>query len=216
MSSAVWVIGILALAAIGRGARGRMTPPAQKPPKRRGVDAPARGVDARAEPAPKSPKRLGVDAATQKKLEDMITAEALRQGVPPSVALATAWIESRMDPNAEGDKWWHEDPQRFEAVPKDHPDRWNRKLWHSYGLFQLLAAYHVSKTEHPEILLSPQLNIERGVRKLAKLLLRYGTNLDKVRLAYTGARTTNQTNIEATLQRWHAALRKYGYDEPRP
>lgn len=149
------------------------------------------------------------------RMEALIRRVARAQGVPEPVALATAWIESRMDPNAEGDLQWHTNDKRFEAVvPRDSPHRWQRSLWHSYGLFQLLAPYHVRGAETPLVLLDPEINAQRGVAFLARLMRRHAGDLDAVRLAYTGQLGSGSVNAQRTLQKWHAALARYGYDDP--
>lgn len=130
--------------------------------------------------------------------------------VPPHVALATAWLESRFEPQAEGDLRWHENQARFDAVvPPDSPFRAQPELWHSYGLFQLLAPYHVRRDEDPRILLKPALNIERGVAFLGRLLKRAGGDVDRVRLLYTGAVGASPELRAVILERWHEALARF-------
>lgn len=149
------------------------------------------------------------------KMEALIRREARAQGVPEPVALATAWVESRMDPHAEGDLQWHTNDKRFEStVPRDNPHRWQRSLWHSYGLFQLLAPYHVKGAETPMVLLDPEINTQRGVAFLGRLLKRHAGDLDAVRLAYTGQLGSDSSMARRTLEKWHAALARYGYDDP--
>jgi len=149
-------------------------------------------------------------------MEGLIRREARAFNVPEPIALATAWIESKFDPTAEGDKRWHENDRRFDAVvPKDNPHRWQRDLWHSYGLFQLLAPYHVRKHESPLVLLDPETNANRGVAHLARLLRRHNGDLDAVRLAYTGALQAPLDVQDRILRKWHEGLRKFGYDDPR-
>lgn len=163
---------------------------------------------------PKAPR--APQTPSQSAMEGIIRREARAFGVPEPVALATAWVESRLDPFAEGDKAWHENEKRFEAVvPKDNPHRWQRALWHSYGLFQLLAPYHVRKNESPLVLLDPETNANRGVAYLARLIKRHVGNLDDVRLAYTGALQAPADVQDRILRKWHDALARYGYDDPR-
>lgn len=159
-------------------------------------------------------KRPSADRNPQ--IEAAIRRAAATYGVPEPVALATAWVESRMDPNAEGDLQWHANDKRFDAVvPRDNPHRWQRALWHSYGLFQLLAPYHVRGNESPLVLLDPLVNIDRGVKHLARLMKRHAGDLDAVRLAYTGQTPGSHSELsQRTLEKWHAALARYGYDDP--
>lgn len=125
----------------------------------------------------------------------LIRQTADRHQVPQHVALAFAWVESRLNPDAEGDLLWHtrKDGQlyarhvfsnpKFQFNPwKDEPAR-----WHSYGLFQLLACYHVSAHEDPRSLLVPATNADRGCREIARLLRITRGDVAAARLAYTGA-----------------------------
>lgn len=150
-------------------------------------------------------------------MKALISRLAVQAGVPVPVALATAWLESRFNPNAEGDLLWHTRDAKFEAaVPKNHPFRSDRALWHSYGLFQLLAPYHVKMNENPLVLLDPEINAQRGIAFLARLMRKHAGNVDAVRLAYTGqlhAAADSKNQLE-TLERWHSALAKFGYSEP--
>lgn len=146
----------------------------------------------------------------------IIKREAAAQGVPEPVALAMAWVESGMNPHADGDLDWHERTTLFDnVVPHYHPFRWNRKLWHSYGLFQLLAPYHVGPKESPEILYDPEVNAQRGIRYIKKLWNRHKGNLDAIRLAYTGISPSkiNEPGSQKVLARWYAALKRYGYEQ---
>jgi soluble lytic murein transglycosylase-like protein len=137
----------------------------------------------------------------------MIRDEAVRQGVPTEIALATARVESNFDPTREGDLQWHTRAARFDAnVPRDNPFRSQPELWHSYGLFQLLAPYHVLPGEDPRALLNPQINTERGVRTLKRLLLKYNGDPDTVRLRYTGAWRSDAATQAKVLAKWRKAL----------
>jgi len=162
----------------------------------------------------KKPKRGNV---ADEKIRAIIRDAARRNGVPEPVALATAWIESGFNPYEEGDLGWHQNAERFESVvPQGHPHRWDRKAWHSYGLFQLLAPYFVRMQEHPADLLSPELNADRGTKYLARLMKRHSGDLDEVRLAYVGLPVDRRDALaERVLTKWHKVLRKFGYDDPR-
>jgi hypothetical protein len=165
-------------------------------------------------------KQLRSDASKREEYDrmvDIIRREARAQGVPEAVALAMAWVESKLDPNEEGDLYWHENETRFDnVVPQGHPWRWKRDAWHSYGLFQLLAPYHVKSNEAPAVLLDPIVNAHRGIKQIAKLWRRHDGDLDAMRLAYVG-RPTNRIDGPAmkVLNKWHAALARFGYTEPR-
>jgi hypothetical protein len=149
----------------------------------------------------------------QEAIEALIRTEAIRQGVPPHVALATAWVESRMQPNAEGDTRWHDNAERFrKSVPQDNPYRSIPKLWHAYGLFQLLAPYHVRGNESPLVLLDVPTNIERGVTRLRELLA-ISRDLDEVRLRYVGATKLSPERREPILHEWRNALQRYMVQE---
>ena len=151
--------------------------------------------------------------AQRRELEARIRAEAARQGVPAHVALATAWVESRMNPDAEGDLRWHENVDRYRAkVPASNPYASLPKLWHSYGLFQLLAPYHVQANESPLVLLDPQINIERGVKHLARLL-DASNDLDEVRLRYVGGMKLSPEKQAPILHEWRNALQRYLNEE---
>jgi Transglycosylase SLT domain len=116
------------------------------------------------------------------RMRKLIRGEAIRQGVPTEIALATARVESNFDPTVEGDRNWHLNTERFErVVPKGHPHRSEREAWHSYGLFQLLAPYHVRMDEHPRVLLDPAINAARGVAALKRLLDRHNGDPSLVR-----------------------------------
>lgn len=157
-------------------------------------------------------RRKTDDATSQpmrEAIEALIRVEAERQGVPAHVALATAWVESRMRPDAEGDTRWHDNAERYrKAVPKDNPYRSIPKLWHAYGLFQLLAPYHVRGNESPLVLLDVPTNIERGVTRLRELLA-ISRDLDEVRLRYVGATKLSPERQEPILHEWRNALQRY-------
>lgn len=141
------------------------------------------------------------------RMRQLIRAEALRQGVPVDVALATARVESNFDSSAPGDLNWHKNAARFEAnVPASSPYRNQPELWHSYGLFQLLAPYHVKGDEDPRILFDPQVNAERGIAFLRRLLLAHHGDLNKVRLYYTGAHRADEAIKTKVLAKWANAL----------
>lgn len=123
-----------------------------------------------------------------------IRLEADRHGVARPVALAFAWVESRFNPSLQGDLNWHlkdggalyrrlvRDAPRFSM----NPARTQPELWHSYGLFQLLAPYHLEPREHPHVLLDARVNARRGIATIAKLLSRTSGDPRRARMAYVG------------------------------
>jgi Transglycosylase SLT domain len=124
----------------------------------------------------------------------IIRAAADKAGLSRRVALAFAWIESRHNPRAAGDLLWHERDggklYRLHVLGQkrlaNNPDRERRELWHSYGLFQLLACYHVLDTESPLRLYDPVVNAERGCAAIARLIRRTKGDVRGARLAYVG------------------------------
>lgn len=139
----------------------------------------------------------------------LIRAEAERQGVPAAIALAFARVESNFNPRAEGDKQWHLNTKRYnEVVPRDSPYFDQPELWHSYGLYQLLAPYFVEYNEDPRILLSPEINAQRGIKRIFNLYRLKGGDLDQVRIAYVGAGQADAATQAAILARFHTALER--------
>jgi len=176
-----WVLGIL----------GAMLLMNQKKPKV--VSSAGNPMDARYEP-----------------IRKVILAAAKKYGVPPRVALAFAWIESRFDTKAAGDKQWAEwdDGARYKknvlenpALAKN-PYRNTPAVWHSYGLFQLLAPYFVTGSESPNILYLPEINADRGVKKIANSLKATKGNVQEARILYAGAANLSaetKNNIAAKI-----------------
>lgn len=123
-----------------------------------------------------------------------IRLEADRHGVPRTVALAFAWVESRFDPTLQGDLDWHlkQNGALYRRLVRDaprfafNPARLIPEVWHSYGLFQLLAPYHTEPREHPHALLDPRTNTQRGMKAIATLLQRAKKDPRRARLAYVG------------------------------
>lgn len=136
----------------------------------------------------------------------MVRVEAREQGVPALLALATARVESHFDHDAIGDRNWHLNRSRFDrVVSRESPYYDQPELWRSYGVFQLLAPYHVEPGEDPRVLLDPPTNIARGVRRLKDLLSRCNGDWDAVRLAYKGIARDNP-NAPRVLRRFHHAI----------
>lgn len=124
----------------------------------------------------------------------VIREAADRHQVPRQVALAFAWCESRLNPNAQGDLDWHEKRggSLYQSMVRDaakfehNPARYEPAAWHSYGLFQLLAPYHVKPSEHPRVLLNPAINADRGCAEIRRLLTKARGDVRSARLAYVG------------------------------
>ena len=148
----------------------------------------------------------------------LIRAEAERQGVDPKLALATAEVESNFNPRAAGDLGWAtwNDGARYKQhvlgndALTSNPARLDPSVWHSYGLFQLLAPYHVTGREHPSVLYDPAVNAQRGVAYLRALAKRYGGDPAQVRLAYAGALHLDAASQERALTRFAKAFEQWG------
>lgn len=147
----------------------------------------------------------------------LVADTARARGLEPRIALAFASVESRFDPRAEGDKTWHlkEAGERYNRLVRDapqfadNPARLEPWKWHSYGLFQLLAPYHVLPNEDPTVLFDPVINAQRGVETIKRLLVRSGGDPIKARLLYTGA-TRKAASIQAEItQRISVALEQF-------
>lgn len=128
-------------------------------------------------------------------IRDMIAVSAKKYGVPLRVALAFAWLESRFNPKAKGDLNWAkwDNGSRYKKyvlnnpVFAKNPYRNTPEVWHSYGIFQLLAPHFVSGVENPAILYIPEINIDKGVKKIANSLKASKGNVAEARIIYAGA-----------------------------
>jgi hypothetical protein len=151
----------------------------------------------------------------QARMAELIRAEARRQGVDENVALAFAEVESGLDPNAVGDENWASKHDRlYRELVKEGPLASNpyandRKLWRSYGLFQLLAPYHVQGAEDPRILLNPTVNARRGIGHIRRLGVRTQQDWNKARLLYTGATKSARAKQDQIVQRFERAMEKW-------
>lgn len=96
-----------------------------------------------------------------------------------------------------------------------NPARLDPSAWHSYGLYQLLAPYHVPAHMHPREMLRTSLNAEIGIRFIATLLRQANGDPAKARLAYVGCgldgkRCSEQTRaavlaaFAAAYEHWNA------------
>jgi hypothetical protein len=123
-------------------------------------------------------------------IRTLIEREAVAQGVPANVALLFAELESGFNPRAYGDRdWATQRPQKWrelrERMPLN-PAIDDPTVWGSYGLFGLLAAYHVQPHEHPHVLWDPTVNARRGVTTLKRMLARAAGDVRAARLLYVG------------------------------
>jgi soluble lytic murein transglycosylase-like protein len=158
----------------------------------------------------------------------IILQAAEKHRVPPEVALAFAWCESKFIPTAEGDLGWaaRDGGKRYERnVLNAHrlranPGRDDPDCWHSYGLFQLLACYHVADQEHPRALLDAERNAEVACRFIRGLLNRTGGDAEAARLLYVGLPLHGESsaaerakvlgNLRVALERFRAYAAKDG------
>jgi len=138
-------------------------------------------------------QQRGGSSASKVAMQALVRRLAHSLGVPAAVALAFADIESGFDAAREGDlDWPSKRPDLYRSLILDNaafnsnPARGDARAWHSYGLFQLLAPYHVRPEEHPRTLLDPQTNAVRGITQIRALLRRAGGDVAGARLAYIG------------------------------
>ena len=137
--------------------------------------------------------RRQVHPSYEKRVLEIIDRAAAKHGVPVNVARAFAWVESKLRPLAQGDEQWAtKRPEKYRQLVLDNPKmahnpaREDPSAWRSYGLFGLLAAYHARPDEHPRVLLDPEINADRGVATIARLLRQHGGDAVAARLAYVG------------------------------
>lgn len=166
---------------------------------------------------------------TEHVVRDLITEAADRHQIPRRVALAFAWLESRFRVNAVGDLDWatRDDGRRYRAHVladprlKSNPARDDPAAWCSYGLFQLLAAYHVEPHEHPRELLDPRRNADRGCAFIRRLLQRTKGDVQQARWVYLGLSVEDAKHAQAreeASKKLRAALRLFSMltDEKEP
>ena len=157
-------------------------------------------------------------------IKAIIREAADRHRIPRRVALAFAWCESRLDPDAKGDLNWstRDNGRRYQAHVlsahrlRENPARSDPTVWHSYGLFQLLACYHVRSDEHPSVLYDPMLNADRGCAFIARLLAQVSGNVESARLRYVGLPLESESTATArreTLTRLRQALSRFEDEE---
>jgi hypothetical protein len=140
--------------------------------------------------APIADKGSAQGSTPSPEIRMLIEREANAQGVPPSIALAFAELESGFNPRAFGDRDWPaRHPKQWQEVRDRMPDNPAINyptVWGSYGLFGLLAAHHVGSHEHPHGLWNPTVNTQRGVGALKHALKRASGDVRAARLLYVG------------------------------
>lgn len=149
-----------------------------------------------------APMRLAIENAAKK------------HNVPLKYALAFAWLESRFNPRAKGDLKWHQwdDGARYKKFVLNNPTFANNpfrntpEVWHSYGLFQLLAPHFLLGHENPAILFYPEINADRGVKKIANSLKTAKGDIGEARVIYAGASKLSQATKDELKRRLTEAL----------
>jgi hypothetical protein len=152
--------------------------------------------------------------AQQKTMATLIARIARELDAPVDVALAFAWLESRLNPAAQGDLQWpttHADKFRELVTVKlaQSPYAGDASLWHSYGLFQLLAPHFVGPREDPRVLLDPEVNARRGITFLKRQLAAHNGDVGKARLAFAGALSSSSAYQGRVLARLASALDQF-------
>jgi hypothetical protein len=171
------------------------------------IAAAARRV--RAAVSPQRPRRAG--ARPPPEIRALIEHQAIAQGVLPEIALVFAELESDFNPNAYGDRdWAFTHPGEWLATQQrlpDNPAINDPSAWGSYGLFGLLAAYHVQPREHPHVLWDPEWNAQRGVAAVKHALNRAAGDVRGARLLYVGCGLDGSRCSLKYRQRTEALLR---------
>lgn len=166
-------------------------------------------------PAPSAPSPTPAKL-TRAQVVTLIERQAKAQGVPPTLALAFADIESRLNPDAEGDITWHEreDGARYRKHVlgnkrlASNPALLEAPAWHSYGLFQLLAPWHVDADQHPRSLLNAEVNAQKGVAAIKRALKQAKGDPYGARLAYVGCGVDGSSCDAKTVRDVREKLRK--------
>jgi hypothetical protein len=184
--------------------------------------SPTRAAYSPSQPPP-SPRHSLARPLSRNELLSLIAGEARSWGLHPALAAAFADRESQLDPNAEGDPGWpnknNGDNYRRYVLQNqkfaNNPWRTQPELWHSYGLFQLLAPFHLEGNEHPYTLLDPVINTQRGVRVVKHMLDQSNGDLYEARRRYVGcgpgsACESNPTQRQRIDSAWQQTLQKWG------
>ena len=120
----------------------------------------------------------------------LIERAAYGQHVHPRAALLFAELESGFNPFAyTASDWADAHPGHWQALRRRMPRNPaidNPAAWGKYGLFGLLAAYHVRPTEHPHVLWNAAVNATRGIAAVRLALERARGDMRTARLLYLG------------------------------
>ena len=152
----------------------------------------------------------------QRTMMQYIAGKAHAAGVPTELALAFAWLESRFNPAAKGDLLWADKfPDRYKRYVLENPAlsanpyKHDRALWHSYGLFGLMAAHFTRGAEHPHLLYNHEVNTDRALVFIKRLLRENGNDPVATRLAYAGAGNAAVETQQLLESRVKSALRQF-------
>lgn len=175
--------------------------------------AAARRVHAAVAPGPA--RRRGSRPSPE--IRALIEREAIAQGLAPEIAFVFAELESGFNPNVYGDRDWAiRHPGEWQATQQRMPDNpaiRDPSAWGSYGLFGLLAPYHVGPLEHPHVLWDAALNTQRGVAAVKHALESAHGDIRSARLLYVGCgwhgSRCSRKYIAQTDKRLRAATRNW-------
>lgn len=149
-------------------------------------------------------------------IEDEIIRQAKSRNLDPSIALLFADLESGIK-NVTGDYNWPDNSENWKKVIRNYPGNpylKNRKLWISYGPFQLLAVWHLKKLDSmasPEILGNLKNNVKIGVSVIKNLEQKYNGDLLQMRMAYSCGTPSSCPESKAILiaQRLQLKVKDY-------
>lgn len=157
-------------------------------------------------------------------IQNIIVAEAKRQGLDPAVALLFADLETGIKNTTGDDRWpyrvrndgrtnWEatvRDESRYDTNPyKNNPD-----IWISYGPFQLLSphtVYQFDRNADPRKLADVKLNTKLAVAKIIRLRELYKGDVSRMRHAYVcGSDTGCPGSKDMIIARLRDKAPKYG------
>lgn len=165
--------------------------------------------------SPKPPRRPSTGRSPSPVVRAAIVNAAQRHGVPIGLLMAFADLESGFNPLAEGDSGWVKRSNNYLANVlgnkriSSNPYRGDPTLWHSYGLFQLLAPYHTGPTEDPRRLLDPHVNADRAAAAIRRYLDASGNDPWRARMRFVGL-TDSSPNLATARDRFVTAAKKWG------
>jgi len=167
----------------------------------------------------KGPTRMRPVNTPSSEILPLLRAAALAHDVALPVVLAFADVESRFNPDAEGDAQWPFKVAHGQSLTnwqrhvrdnphfRDNPWREDPARWISYGLFQLLSPFHARANEDPRALLDPTTNADRGASFIATLLRRANGDAEAARLGYVGCGLDGAHCDAATVAQVRAKFR---------